>query len=125
MQEDDDFSFIRNHLDEDLAEELQLFTYLANKRGEVKVLKSDINELKEELLSPRFNYSAPRISVVEMASDGSLMLSHDYETDGTGLDLVRAQNVLAYIHRVWRRKVSLRTIDSKENEIVLTEGEKD
>jgi len=125
MQEDDDFSFIRNHLDEDLAEELQLFTYLANKRGEVKVLKSDINELKEELLSPRFNYSAPRISVVEMASDGSLMLSHDYETDGTGLDLVRAQNVLAYIHRVWRRKVSLRTIDSKENEIVLTEGGKD
>jgi stage V sporulation protein R len=54
-----------------------------------------------------------------MGSDGSLVLRHDYETDGRGLDLERAHKVLEYIHRVWRRPVQLITVDAKGKERAL------
>ncbi len=121
--EEDDFSFIRNWLDEELAEDLQLFTYTTRKgRGgeeQFVVQDRDINELREAILHPKFNYGAPRVAVEEMATDGSLLLSHDYETDGRGLDLDRARKVLDYIHRVWRRPVRLRTIDAKGKDQLL------
>ena len=46
-----------------------------------------------------------------MELDGSLTLTHDHHSDGRGLDLRRAERVLDYIVRVWRRPVSLQTVD--------------
>ena len=47
MREDDDFSFVRNHLTRDIAEELGLFRYNARSDGQIKVVDSDIDELHE------------------------------------------------------------------------------
>ncbi|MEX0731919.1 MAG: SpoVR family protein [Aquisalimonadaceae bacterium] len=113
--EEDDFSFIRNYLDDDLAAELKLFNY-ARRPGaggeERYIVKDrDINTLRENILSPKFNYGAPRIHVRSLGLDGSLTLAHDHETDGRGLDLTRARKVLEYIQRVWHRNVRLETVD--------------
>ena len=121
--EEDDFSFVRNWLDEALAEELKLFTYTTRRgRGgeeQYVVQEEDIHELREAILHPKFNYGAPRVAVQEMSAEGSLLIKHDYEVDGRGLDLDRAQKVLQYIHRVWRRPVRLVTIDGKGKEQVI------
>jgi len=113
--DEDDFGFIRNHLDEELAEKLALFTWTRRGQGRnvrYEVGERDIDALREGLLAPKFNYGAPRVRVDSVGRDGSLVLAHDAATDGRGLDLSRAERVLEYIARVWRRPVHLRTVDA-------------
>ena len=111
-REEDDFGFVRNYLDRALADELGLFVYEADKGGEIKVTSNDIDRVREAILAPKFNFGAPRIHVSELRHDGTLVLRHDHESDGRGLDLRRAGKVLEYVHRVWRRPVILHTVDS-------------
>jgi len=111
MREDDDFSFVRNHLDRELAEQLGLFRFNARNDGHIKVLGHDLHELQDALLAPKYNFGAPSVSVAHVRNDGTLELEHDHGTDGRGLDLERGRKVLDYVQRVWRRPVLLRTID--------------
>ena len=110
--EDDDFSFVRNHLSEELAEELKLFRYERSADGGVKVLDHDIHALRETVLAPKYNFGAPAVLATHIAHDGALTLAHEHDTDGRGLDLDRAERVLDYLHKVWRRPIRLETIDS-------------
>jgi stage V sporulation protein R len=111
MREDDDFSFIRNHLDEGLAEKLGLFEYLAESDGRIEVKSKDLDGIREQILARKFNFGAPAVSVSQVHVDGALELDHDHRRDGRGLDRARAERVLEYIHRVWRRPVRLQTVD--------------
>ena len=112
-REEDDFGFIRNYLEPELAERLGLFVYEAHRDGEIKVADRKINAVREAILAPKFNYGAPRIHVAELRHDGTLVLSHDHTQDGRGLDLERASRVLHYVSRVWRRPVILHTVDAR------------
>ena len=112
-REEDDFGFVRNHLNAELADKLGLFVYQAKQDGEIKVLNRDINAVRESIIGNKFNYGAPRIAVTEMKNDGSLVLKHDHSDDGRGLDIERANQVLKYVARVWRRPVTMHTVDSK------------
>jgi stage V sporulation protein R len=111
--QDDDFSFIRNYLTGELAEELKLFQYKATKDGAVEVVDRDINALRDAILSPKYNFGAPAVVAQHVETDGTLHLVHEHATDGRGLDLKRAEKVLDYIHRVWRRPVKLDTADAR------------
>jgi stage V sporulation protein R len=111
MQEDDDFGFVRNHLTREIAEELELFRFGARSDGQIKVLDRDLHGLHEALLAPKYNFGAPNIAVSQLRNDGSLELQHDHVTDGRGIDVERGRKVLEYIHRVWRRPVTLHTVD--------------
>jgi stage V sporulation protein R len=110
-RDEDDFGFVRNHLDAALARELDLFVYEARKDADVKVASRDIHALREAILAPKFNFGAPSIAVTQLGADGSLELRHDYLHDGRGLDLGQAERVMAYVATVWRRPVSLQTVD--------------
>lgn len=110
-REEDDFGFIRNYLDQELADELDLFVFETRKDGETKVVNRDIHAIREAILAPKFNYGAPSISVVAMAADGSLDLHHDYQHDGRGLELGQAERVMEYVSTIWRRPVHLHTVD--------------
>ena len=110
---DDDFSFIRNYLTEDLAEELKLFRYEASKEGPISVLDHDINALRDAILAPKYNFGAPAVQATQVDVDGTLHLEHQHETDGRGLDLSRSEKVLEYVQRMWRRPVKLETVDAR------------
>jgi stage V sporulation protein R len=118
--EEDDFGFVRNYLDPQLAEELDLFVYEASDDGSIKVLSRDIHAVREAILAPRFNFGSPRVAVTELNVDGSLTLVHDHGSDGRGLDVKRAERVLDYMVRVWRRPVTLHTVDERGSSKVLT-----
>jgi stage V sporulation protein R len=111
--QDDDFSFIRNYLEEELVEELNLFRYQASKNGAVEVVETDIGELRDAILAPKYNFGAPAVLARHIDVDGTLHLLHEKETDGRGLDLERSEKVLEYGHRVWRRPVKLDTVDAR------------
>lgn len=116
-REEDDFSFIRNYFTAELADELGLFVYNTKQNGEIRVTESNLHELHEAILRPKFNFGAPCVEVDELKSDGTLILRHEYENDGRGLDLERARRVLEYIDRVWRRPVKLYTADERGRQI--------
>jgi stage V sporulation protein R len=118
--QDDDFSFIRNYLTKDLAEELNLFQYVAKKDGSVNVVETNIHEIREAILVSKFNFGAPSVSAKTIEIDGTLRLFHDHETDGRGLDLKRTEKVLEYVQRVWRRTVKLETVDAQGAPRTLT-----
>jgi stage V sporulation protein R len=112
-RDEDDFGFVRNYLDEELCDKLGLFVFEAKSDDGIKISSRDVNQVREAILQPKFNYGAPRIHVAEMKNDGTLVLVHDHTSDGRGLDLERASRVLQYVHRAWRRPVVLQTIDSR------------
>lgn len=112
MSQDDDFGFVRNHLTGEMAREIGLFEYKEEKNGRITVQDGDIGRLRELILTPKFNFGAPRIYVDDMRPDGSLVLRHDHQSDGRGLDIQRAEKVLEYVHLLWKRPVSLYTIDA-------------
>ena len=117
--EDDDFSFVRNYLSQELAEELKLFRYEQTSDGSVRVLEHDIHALRETVLAPKYNFGAPAVLATHNANDGSLELFHEHATDGRGLDVDRAEHVLDYLHKMWRRPMALETIDSERRTKVL------
>ena len=115
--EEDDFGFVRNWLDEELAEQSGLFVYEARPGDEIRVATKDINAIREAILAPKFNFGAPRVAAVELKNDGSLGLQHDHSSDGRGLDVQRAKRVLEYVHRVWRRPVKLATVNERAENV--------
>jgi stage V sporulation protein R len=120
MSEDDDFSFVRNHLTHDLASELKLFRYKGPATGTLTVQEVDLPALHEALLAPKYGFGAPRVSAAKIHLDGKLELVHDHTTDGRGLDPERARRVLEYVARVWRRPVTLVTVDSDHRSVEIS-----
>ncbi len=112
-RDEDDFGFIRNFLDPELADELGLFVFEQTSDNGIRINSRDVNQVRQAILAPKFNYGAPKIAVGEMKHDGTLVLVHEHGADGRGLDLERASRVLQYVHRAWRRPVTLQTIDSR------------
>ncbi len=117
--DEDDFGFIRNYLTSALAEKLELFVYESDQEGGIRIAEKDVHAIREAILAPKFNYGAPRVSVRTLHVDGSLELVHDFQGDGRGLDLPRAERVLDYLSRIWRRPVSLQTVGSSGNPRVV------
>jgi stage V sporulation protein R len=117
--EEDDFGFVRNWLDEELAEQSGLFVYEARPGDEIRVATKDISAIREAILAPKFNFGAPRVAAVELKNDGSLGLKHDHPSDGRGLDAARAKRVLEYVHRVWRRPVRLATVNERAENVEI------
>lgn len=110
-KEEDDFGFIRNHLDQTLADQLDLFVYESRKDGEIRIVNRDIHAIHEAILAPKYNYGAPCVAASELNDDGSLILRHDHQRDGRGLELSQAERVMHYVGRIWRRPVTLHTVD--------------
>jgi stage V sporulation protein R len=121
-RDEDDFGFVRNYLDAELADKLGLFVFEAKNDEGIKINTRDVNQVREAILAPKFNYGSPRIQVGEMKTDGTLVLVHEHQEDGRGLDLERASRVLQYVHRAWRRPVILQTIDSRGSPHELRAG---
>ncbi|HYL87877.1 MAG TPA: SpoVR family protein [Burkholderiales bacterium] len=118
-RDEDDFGFIRNFLDEELAQQSGLFVYETRPGDEIRVATKDINAIREAILSPKFNYGSPRVAATELKHDGTLTLTHDHASDGRGLDVTRAKRVLDYVHRMWRRPVKLATANDKNEAVEL------
>jgi len=118
-RDEDDFGFIRNYLDQELAAQAGLFVYREKRDAEIQVASRDVEAVREAILAPKFNYGAPRVAVTELRADGSLELFHDHASDGRGLDAARARKVLEYVRRVWRRPVKLRTVNERSDPVEL------
>jgi stage V sporulation protein R len=120
MREEDDFSFVRNYLTRELVEKLELFVYEASDDGDIRIAETDVHAVHEAILAPKYNFGAPRIAANHLHVDGSLQLVHDHQSDGRGVDLLRAERVLEYVGKIWRRPVTLHTVGERGEARVVT-----
>jgi len=111
-QVESDASMVRNYLDEELARDLDLFTYqLRGTRWVVADSASDDWEaVRDTLVDQLTDRGVPVVKVVDndYAGNGELYLFHDYR--GVELDQRYAQKTLEYIYQLWGRSVHLETV---------------
>ncbi len=127
---ENDISFIRNYLSEELAEKLELFTFgyacdhnptskrLCPKCGEIAIKSRKYEDIIESLIAPKFHYAAPRIVVKEVGGDATLYLEQE-SSDHRGLDIKFAQRTIDYIFQLWKRPVQLIGKNEQMKEITI------
>ncbi|HEV3468611.1 MAG TPA: SpoVR family protein [Pyrinomonadaceae bacterium] len=107
---DNDVSFLRNYLTEELCEELDLFVYELVDEEEWTVTEKRWERVRDQLVSNMTNFGFPYIVVADGDYNGNreLYLRHQYE--GAELDMNYARKVLEHVHTLWGRPVHLETI---------------
>ncbi|HEX8352508.1 MAG TPA: SpoVR family protein [Pyrinomonadaceae bacterium] len=111
---DNDVSFLRNYLTEELCEELDLFVYELVDDEEWTVSEKRWERVRDQLVSNMTNFGFPYIVVADgdYNNNRELYLKHQFE--GAELDMAYARRVLEHVHTLWGRPVHLETVVDDE-----------
>jgi stage V sporulation protein R len=111
---ENDVSFLRNYLTEELCEELDLFVFELVDEEEWTVTEKRWQKVRDQLVANMTNFGFPYIVVADGDYNGNreLYLKHQYE--GAELDTAYARRVLEHVHTLWGRPVHLETIVDDE-----------
>jgi len=120
---DNDVSFLRNYLTEELCEELDLFVYELVEEEEWTITEKRWQKVRDQLVSNMTNFGFPYIEVVDGDYRGNreLLLRHRYE--GAELDVRYARKVLEYVFKLWGRQVHIETVVDEETRVMHFDGE--
>src|SRR5918999_76274 len=120
---ENDVSFLRNYLTEELCEELDLFVYELVDEEEWTVTEKRWERVRDQLVANMTNFGFPYIVVADGDYDGNreLYLKHQYE--GAELDTNYARKVLEHLHTLWGRPVHLETTVDDEQVRLHYDGE--
>jgi stage V sporulation protein R len=124
-RDEDDISFLRNYLTQDICNDLKMFAYvkkydrLSDEYVEVESIKAD--DIVENMIKEMYNYRSPSIAIVH-ASEMGLELELMSPEFGT-LDHKHAEKVMGYLYECWGGVVDLKTIDENKEVIHLTYDE--
>jgi len=119
---DNDISFLRNYLTEDLCEELDLFVYQLVDEEDWTVTEKKWERVRDQLVANMTNFGFPYIEVVDGDYDGNreLYLMHRYE--GVELDMKYARRTLEHVYKLWGRDVHLETEVDEESVVMHYDG---
>jgi stage V sporulation protein R len=111
---ENDVSFLRNYLTEELCEELDLFVYELVDEEEWTVTEKRWERVRDQLVANMTNFGFPYIVVADgdYNNNRELYLKHQYE--GAELDMSYARRVLEHVHTLWGRPVHLETVVDDE-----------
>lgn len=122
IKEEDDISFIRNHLTQDLVDQMQLFTYKIihdrNQNQYMEIKSTQLNDVIESQVSKLYNYRAPLI-YIDKASPAGLELVHESTEIGT-LDPKHLRKVCEYLHEIWGGVINVKSVDENGQEYHFT-----
>jgi stage V sporulation protein R len=106
---DNDISFLRNYMTEELCEELDLFVYELVDDEDWTVTEKKWERVRDQLTTNMTNFGSPYIEVVDGDYDGNreLYLMHRFE--GVELDMKYGRKTLEYVYKLWGRDVHLET----------------
>jgi len=120
---ENDVSFLRNNLTEELCEELDLFVYQLLDEEEWTITEKRWERVRDQLVANMTNFGFPYIQVEDGDYNGNreLYLKHCYE--GTELDMRYARKALEHVHTLWGRPVHLETIVDEEPTVLRYDGD--
>ena len=120
---DNDVSFLRNYLTEDLIKDLDLYLY--KKEGDEWVIaEKNWQKVRDTIVSNMTNFGYPYLVVDNGDYHGNreLYIKHLYE--GQELDLAYAEKTLQYVYLMWGRPVHLETVYEGKRILVSYDGER-
>lgn len=118
---ENDISFLRNYLTEELVEELDLYIYEL-RDDEWVIVEKDWEKTRDMLVSSMTNMGYPVLYVEDgdYRRNRELYLSHAFE--GRELDLAYAEKALQHVYKLWTRPVHLETIADGEPILLSYDG---
>jgi stage V sporulation protein R len=120
---DNDVSFLRNYLTEDLCEELDLFVFELVDEEEWTVTEKRWERVRDQLVANMTNFGFPYIEVIDGDYDGNLELYLHHRYEGAELDQKYGRKVLEYVYKLWGRPVHLETKTEEETTVWHYDGE--
>ena len=120
---DNDVSFLRNYLTEELCEELDLFVYELVEDEEWTITEKRWKRVRDQLVSNMTNFGFPYIEVADgdYNNNRELYLRHAYE--GSELDSRYARKALEHVYTLWGRPVHLETMVDDEPVVMHYDGQ--
>lgn len=120
---ENDVSFLRNYLTEDLCEELDLFVFELVEEEEWTITEKRWERVRDQLVANMTNFGFPYLEVADgdYNKNHELYLKHRYE--GTELDLRYARKALEHVHTLWGRPVHLETFVDDESTVLHYNGD--
>ncbi|MGI9107987.1 MAG: SpoVR family protein [Pyrinomonadaceae bacterium] len=120
---DNDVSFLRNYLTEELCEELDLYVYELVEEEEWTVTEKRWERVRDQLVANMTNSGFPYIVVADGDYKRNRELYLKHQSEGAELDASYARKVLEYVQRLWGRPVHLETIADGEPLVMRYNGE--
>ncbi len=120
---DNDVSFLRNYLTEDLIKDLDLYLY--KKEGDEWVIaEKNWQKVRDGIVASMTNFGYPYLVVEngDYRGNRELYLKHLFE--GQELDLVYAEKTLQHVHMMWGRPVHLETVYESKRILLTYDGER-
>ncbi|HEY6802236.1 MAG TPA: SpoVR family protein [Pyrinomonadaceae bacterium] len=120
---ENDVSFLRNYLTEDLCEELDLFVYQLVDEEEWTITEKRWEKVRDQLVANMTNFGFPYLEVADGDYNGNreLYLKHRYE--GAELDLRYGRKALEHVYILWGRPVHLETVIDEESTVLHFNGD--
>ena len=120
---ENDVSFLRNYLTEELCEELDLFVYELVDDEEWTISEKNWKRVRDQLVSNMTNFGFPYLEIADGDYNGNreLYIRHSYE--GTELDMRYARKALEHVFTLWGRPVHLETSIDGDKTVLRYNGE--
>lgn len=120
---ENDVSFLRNYLTEDLVRDLDLYLY--KKEGdEWVIVEKNWKKVRDITVANMTNLGRPYLVVEngDYRGNRELYLKHLFE--GVELDLPYAEKTLQHVHMIWGRPVHLETVYDGKRILLTYDGER-
>src|SRR4026208_2172131 len=120
---ENDVSFLRNYLTEELCEELDLFVFELIEEEEWTITEKRWEKVRDQLVSNMTNFGFPYLQIEDGDYNGNreLYMKHRYE--GTELDLRYGRKALEHVYTLWGRPVHLETVIDEESTVLHYNGD--
>jgi stage V sporulation protein R len=120
---DNDVSFLRNFLTEDLVKELDLYLY--RKEGdEWVIVEKNWEKVRDGIVASLNNFGYPYLVVDNGDYRGNRELYIKHLFEGQELDLIYAEKTLQHVYLLWGRPVHLETVYEDKRILLSYDGER-
>ncbi|HLZ59443.1 MAG TPA: SpoVR family protein [Ktedonosporobacter sp.] len=120
---ENDVSFLRSYLTEDLIKDLDLYLY--KKEGdEWVIVEKNWQKVRDGIVASMTNFGFPYLVIEngDYRGNRELYLKHLFE--GQELDLVYAEKTLQHVYLLWGRPVHLETLYDSKRILLTYDGER-
>jgi stage V sporulation protein R len=120
---ENDVSFLRNYLTEDLVKELDLYLY--KKEGdEWVIVEKNWEKVRDGIVASLTNFGSPYLVVDNGDYHGNRELYIVHVFEGQELDLNYAEKTLHHVYLLWGRPVHLETVYDGKKILLSYDGER-
>ena len=121
VENENDVSFLRNYLTEQLVKDLDLYLY--RKEGdEWVIVEKDWRKVRDGLVASMTNFGYPYLVIddADYHRNSELYIKHLFE--GQEMDLSYAEKTLHYVFQIWGRPVHLETLFDEKKVLLSFDG---